>query len=62
MKTVIGFVCGIAGMVLSVAIFVSGMIAGVAINELDLDKEPTKYKAYKDRPKYTDWANQNKED
>ena len=62
MKTVIGFVCGIAGMVLSVIIFVSGMIAGVAINELDLDKKPTKYKDYKVTPKYTDWAKQNKED
>lgn len=64
MKTVIGFVCGIVGMVLTVLTFLTGFICGVVINE-DMGGEEAKqarYRNYNRATKYTDWAKQNKED
>ena len=33
MKTAIGFVCGIAGMILSIVVFVVGCMCGYSLNE-----------------------------
>lgn len=59
MKTVIGFVCGIVGMVLAVGMFLLGAVSGIAVTLMD-----EKDKTLKTKPKYsyTDWAKQQKED
>lgn len=59
MKTVIGFVCGIVGMVLSVGMFFLGAISGVAVS---LMAEEDKTLKTKPKYSYTDWAKQKEEE
>lgn len=58
MKTVIGFVCGIVGMVLAVGMFLLGALSGIAVTLMD-----EKDKTLKTKPKYSyaDWAKQKEE-
>lgn len=58
MKTTIGFVCGIVGMLLTMLSFAVGVICGFA---LELNSENREKKA---TPKYSyaDWAKSKKED
>lgn len=59
MKTVIGFVCGIVGMVLAVGMFLLGALSGIAVTLMD-----EKDKTLKTKPNYSYayWAKQKKED
>ena len=60
MKTVIGFVCGIVGMVLAIGMFLLGAVSGIAVKLMDEED-----KTLKTKPKYNyyaDWAKQKKED
>lgn len=58
MKMIVGFVCGIVGMLLMMLSFAVGVICGFA---LELNSENRKNKA---TPKYSyaDWAKSKKED
>ena len=55
MKTVIGFVCGIVGMVLAVGMFLLGAVSGIAVKLVNEED-----KTLKTKPKYSyaDWAKQ----
>lgn len=55
MKTVIGLVCGIVGMVLAVGMFLLGALSGIAVTLMD-----EKDKTVKTKPNYsyTYWAKQ----
>lgn len=59
MKTVIGFVCGIVGMVLAIGMFLLGAVSGIAVKLMDEED-----KTLKTKPKYsyTDWAKQQKKE
>ena len=58
MKMIVGFVCGIVGMLLAILSFAAGFVCGFA---LELNSENRKNKA---TPKYSyaDWAKSKKED